>query len=124
MTRQEVIRTIDETGGHTPFILTFCKSDGKLRDMVCIKRNKSKTSRGTARAGTNFKYKLNEKGVILIDELDGFPMKSKTTHIGTHIQLEQTPDIYNITVSQHRKKPKSIKLYSLIKFNGQPISHG
>lgn len=122
---QEVIRLIDEEGGHTPFILTFCKSDGSLRDMVVMKRNIQRSGSGVAKEGSAFKYSLKQKNVILVNEPLGYPTTKKETPKGTHHQLSAEVLPGRIQLKRnHGMKPKSVKLFSIQSYNRIPVHHG
>ncbi len=123
MTIQEVIRTIDEQGGHTPFLLTFSKADGRKRDMIAIKRNKQRLAGGRSAEGSNFKYSLSQKGVFLLDELVRFQGKETQTAAGTHFKIDPVPDMYSINLSNQERKPKSVKIFSIMEFNGNQVQH-
>jgi hypothetical protein len=122
MVIQEVIRRIDETGGQFPFLVTFYKADGKVRDMLCVKRNKSRSSTGTAKEGTAFSYSIKQKGIILINELTGYSTTAVQTPVGTHIQLPAI-DLHKVRIDNHKLQPKFIKLFSIKSFNGQEVIH-
>lgn len=119
---QEVIRVIDESGAHAPFVITFFKADGVIRDMLCLKRNKSRMGSGKAVEGSAFKYSLKQKNVLLINELPGYSTTMEKTAIGTHIKLPHI-NLNNIRISAHNQVPKSIKLFAIKSFNGQEVIH-
>jgi hypothetical protein len=119
---QEVIRVIDESGAHAPFIITFFKADGVIRDMLCLKRNKSRIPGGAAVEGSAFKYSIKQKNVLLINELPGYSTSLEKTEIGTHIKLPEI-DLNNVRISAHSQIPKSIKLFAIRSFNGQQVIH-
>jgi len=122
MTIQEVIRVIDEEGGRRPFIITFFKADGTIRDMLALKRNKSRVSGGKGAEGSAFKYSLKHKNVALINELSGYSSTQVKTPIGTHIKLPEI-NLDNVRISAHQQKPKSVKLFAIKSFNGQQVIH-
>lgn len=125
MTIQEVVRVIDESGyTGNPFVITFSKASGELRQMACVKRNKQRTARGTAKEGSGFKYYLRKKNALLVNELVKFRTKKEDIPgVGTLHRLIDTP---NLNTRVHRSfseggAPKTIKLFSIIEFNGQQV---
>ncbi len=122
MVIQEVIRTIDETGGHSPFLITFYKENGQIRDMLCVKRNKMRAASGKAVEGSAFKYQLKQKNILLINELSGYSTTVEKTALGTHIKLPAI-NLQQVRIPQHKQLPKSIKLFAIKAFNGQEVIH-
>jgi hypothetical protein len=119
---QEVVRLIDESGytGH-PFTITFSKANGELRQMACVKRNRQRTAKGTAAAGSGFKYYLSKKNALLVNELTQFRTRKEEVHgTGTIHRLADTPNL-NARAATNRTAPKTIKLFSIIEFNGQKV---
>lgn len=121
MTLQEVIASIDGNP-HTPFIIDFVKADGTIRQMVAIKRNRIRKDNGQADKGTTFKYMLQEKHVILVNELAGFiTEKKRVKGTGTVHQLREQPNVNAIKLQDQRLIPKAIKINTIIQFNGRKV---
>jgi len=120
---QKVIEEID--GINNPFIIHFVKADGSIREMVAVKRNRLKNKDNTATKGSNFKYNLHENNLILIQELATFSTKkTQVKGVGTVHQLISPPDPSSINLSSiptSRRLNKSIKIHSIINFNGKKV---
>lgn len=122
MVVQEVLRHIDETGGQRPFLISFYKADGKIRDMLCLKRNKMRAKTGQAQEGTAFKYSIKQKNILLINELTGYKTTVENTPVGTHLTLPKI-DLHTVRINEQQLAPKSIKIFSIKSFNGQEVIH-
>lgn len=122
MTMQEAINLIDGQP-NTPFIIHFTKADGTIRQMVAVKRNRHKSHKtGKADERSKFKYWLNEKNALLVDELTAYiTTKKHVKGMGTVHQLKERPDVNQIILNNQRKLPITIKIHSIIEINGNKV---
>lgn len=122
ITVQQVIEQIDAYA--LPFIVEFSKSDGSIRQMVAVKRNRLKKGSGEQAAEkSKFKYSLNQKNLLLIEELTSYQTKAKKVKgVGTVHELISRPDVKQIKVANEiRRRPVNIKIHSIMYFNGQKV---
>lgn len=120
---QKAIEQID--GVNQPFIIHFVKADGSIRQMVAVKRNRTRNTDNTATKKSNFKYNLQENNLLLIEELAVFKTEKKVIKgVGTVHQLTNIPDVKAINLAQipqSRRISKSIKINSILEFNGKKV---
>ncbi len=123
---QQVIREIEESGvTGSAFKIRFVKSDGSIREMIAVKRNKLKDQAGQSKEKSKFNYNLKEKHSLLINEVTTYKTRQVNTGIGTVHELIHAPgNLQNVMLSsseQHKLSPKTIKLYSILAFNDQKV---
>lgn len=118
----EVIRRIDASGlTNEPFKITFCKvKDGSKRDMICCKRNRVKNVDGTAKDRVPFKYQLSENHALLVNEVF-FKTKKIENSGDTWHRIADHPLMSEIDPTKHRQRPITIKIYSILMFNGEKV---
>lgn len=120
ITLQEAITTF--AGSYRPAIIHFCKADGTIRQMVCVKRNKMSNDDGSPVKKSNFGYRLDEHHALLVNELAGYlTEKKKVKGVGTVHVLKERPDVNKIILANERLLPRTIKIHSIVEFNGSKI---
>jgi len=124
ITMQQVIEQIDRSYNKA-FIIHFVKADGSIRQMVATKRNRMVNRDGRGVAKSNFKYSLNQKNLLLINEVRQFGTRTKTvTGVGTVHELVDPPQARGGSVevvNTENSRPVNIKIHSIINFNGKKV---
>jgi hypothetical protein len=90
----QVLSSVDTSSVDGPFTMTFVKADGTLRTIKAQKGHK--VVGGATFEKSNFRYKIKEKGVILVRDLEAM---TKTEEFRT------------------------IKISHIIRFNGHEVIH-
>lgn len=123
ITIHQAIEQIDSYA--RPFIVHFVKPDGSIRQMVAVKRNRITKGKSDQKAakGTKFKYMLNEKNLLLVNELTEFgTVKKQVKGTGTVHELVNRPNLATLKMSKNtRIRPVNIKIHSIIEFNGKKV---
>lgn len=105
-----------------PFRIQFAKADGTLREMVCIKRNRTKGPDGARpHARSFFKWNLSEKHALILDELQLPTTKVHVPGLGTVYKLPEDLNIERLDTQRITRSPKTPAIYSLRMFNGKLI---
>ena len=95
--------------------------DGSIRQMVAVKRNRLKKGTGQAKPGSKFQYGLQGKHALLLDKLTNFGTTQRKTDLGTLHELNHVPELTPSIVNPHYLKPRTIKIFTLRSFNGEPV---
>lgn len=121
ITIQQVIEQIDSSPNRA-FIVHFSKVDGSIRQMVVTKRNRMTDGKGKSVKKSNFNYSLNEKNLLLMDELVSYITQKKIVPgVGTVHELKERPDTSKLNPAKERKRPINIKKHSIVSFNGRRV---
>ncbi len=123
MTIHEAIMHIESSGtvGHA-FKITFVKTDGSIREMIAVKRNKQRKPNGESEEKSDFNYNLNAKNSLLLNECTEFRYKTiDEKGIGTIHRLINAPTDPASIISPKKVSPKTIKLHSILAFNDQKV---
>jgi hypothetical protein len=91
--------TYDENNRPVVFSVKFVKDDGSIRTIEKARKSVKHATIGggrSERAPGKFKYNLKERGVIML---------------------------YDTQAKEKNKQFRSVKISSIIEFNGQPVHH-
>ena len=117
---QEALLSIEQAIG--PFKLQFAKSDGTLREMVCMKRNRNKSAdKKTPHPKSFFRWSLQEKYALILDELVLPLTKTQVPGLGTVMKLPEGLRIDQINTRTISRAPKTPNIFSLRMYNDQLI---
>ena len=117
---QQVLNEIDQ--GVHPFKIQFAKSDGTLREMICLKRNKSKAAdKRTSHEKSAFKYRLSQKHALILDELI-VPNTTKIVRgLGTVQRINGDVRYKTMDYKKISRRPKTVTIFSLRMYNDKMI---
>jgi hypothetical protein len=120
---QQVIATIDASPA-TAFKIEFAKKDGTLRQMIMVKRNRTKSAnKKTAHAKSKFKVSLSDNYLLLVNELIDYQTKTnQVPGLGTvHELVDQDVVVGKIKVDKHPQQSKNISILSIRRFNDKMV---
>lgn len=117
---QEVLTSIDQS--IHPFTIQFSKSNGELREMLCLKgnRNKGKDKR-SSHENSRFRWNLNEKHALILEELIIPTTPTEVPGLGTVHKLPSDLDLFRLDIKGISRSWKTPKIYSLREYNGKLI---